>query len=110
MDALCIRAEAYSNIKSSESFDWLTDRMSTLDGIITNGRKFYNDSVTLNNIKTEKFPDLSEAISYFSFRLSTVKILGTVFGISIKEVTPPAMAALVLAYRLPLCVSPGSLN
>jgi LemA protein len=58
MEALRIRAEAYPDLKASESFGRLSHRISTLEDIIADRREFYNDSVTLNNIKTEKFPDL----------------------------------------------------
>ena len=38
--------------------------------------------------------DVFDAIRYFSSNNSIVKVFGIVFGISIKEVIPPATAAL----------------
>ena len=52
--------------------------------------------------------DCSAAIRYFSFKISMLNTFGDVLGISIKEVTPPASAALLSVYKSPLWVSPGS--
>src|SRR5262245_56520908 len=61
------------------------------------------------HIKKELFAnELRAQISYFSSSSFCVSVFGTVFGISIKEVTPPATAALDSVKISALCVRPGS--
>ena len=62
------------------------------------------------NRKPKFANDFSAAIWYFSANTSRVNTFGNVFGMSIKEVTPPATAARLSVYRSPLCVNPGSLK
>jgi LemA protein len=50
-------AEAYPDLKASESFQHLQARITGLESGIADRREFYNESVNLNNIRIEQFPD-----------------------------------------------------
>ena len=50
-------AEAYPELKTSEQFQHLQARISALESAITDRREFYNDSVNINNVRIEQFPD-----------------------------------------------------
>ncbi len=58
MTGLLARAEAYPELKSSEHFQRLLARISALQDGISDRREFYNESVNINNIRREQFPDL----------------------------------------------------
>src|SRR5688572_17430523 len=60
-------AEAYPELKSNETFQHLQARISTLENAIADRREFYNDSVNINNVRIEQFPD-SIVAALFSFR------------------------------------------
>ena len=51
-------AEAYPELKANESFQHLQQRISGLENAIADRREFYNESVNINNIQIEQFPDL----------------------------------------------------
>ncbi|HEY5719063.1 MAG TPA: LemA family protein [Gammaproteobacteria bacterium] len=51
-------AEAYPELKANESFKHLQGRISGLENAIADRREFYNESVNLNNIRIEQFPDV----------------------------------------------------
>lgn len=51
-------AEAYPELKANESFQHLQQRVSGLENAIADRREFYNESVNINNIQIEQFPDL----------------------------------------------------
>ena len=51
-------AEAYPDLKASESFRQLEARISALENSIADRREFYNAAVNANNIRIEQFPDL----------------------------------------------------
>jgi LemA protein len=51
-------AENYPRLRANENFLKLQERISGLENEIADRREFYNDSVTLYNIKTDSFPDL----------------------------------------------------
>jgi LemA protein len=51
-------AESYPDLKANESFLQLQSRISGLENAIADRREFYNDSVNINNISIEQFPDL----------------------------------------------------
>lgn len=51
-------AEAYPDLKTSETFGHLQARISGLEEAIADRREFYNDSVNLNNVAIERFPDV----------------------------------------------------
>jgi len=51
-------AEAYPDLKANENFQHLQERISGLENAIADRREFYNESVNLNNIRIEQFPDV----------------------------------------------------
>lgn len=50
--------EDYPDLKANENFQHLQSRISTLENTIADRREFYNDSVNINNIGIEQFPDV----------------------------------------------------
>ena len=60
-------AEAYPELKSNEQFLHLQSRISGLENTIADRREFYNDSVNINNVRVEQFPELVLA-RLFSFK------------------------------------------
>jgi LemA protein len=60
-------AEAYPELKANDNFMQLQQRISSLESTIADRRELYNDSVNLNNIRVESFPD-SVLAKMFSFR------------------------------------------
>ncbi|MCP4874514.1 MAG: LemA family protein [Gammaproteobacteria bacterium] len=51
-------AEDYPELRANENFQHLQNRISTLESNIADRREFYNESVNINNIGIETFPDL----------------------------------------------------
>jgi LemA protein len=51
-------AEDYPELRANESFQHLQSRISNLENTIADRREFYNESVNINNIGIETFPDL----------------------------------------------------
>jgi len=51
-------AEAYPELKANEQFRHLQHRISALESAIADRREFYNESVNINNIRIEQFPDI----------------------------------------------------
>ncbi len=51
-------AEAYPELKTSETFNHLQTRITGLEEAIADRREFYNDSANLNNVAVERFPDV----------------------------------------------------
>ena len=64
-------AESYPDLKADKTFKHLRDRITTLENTIADRREYYNESVTLNNIRIETFPDLLVA-RLFGFRAQTI--------------------------------------
>jgi len=64
-------AEEYPELKANETFQHLQGRISGLENSIADRREFYNESVNLNNIGIEEFPDVIVArlFTFKSFRL-----------------------------------------
>jgi len=60
-------AESYPDLKANQSFQHLQTRISQLEESIADRRELYNDSVNINNIRIDQFPDLAIARS-FGFR------------------------------------------
>jgi len=58
--------EDYPDLKANENFQHLQGRISTLENTIADRREFYNESVNINNIGIEQFPDVIVA-SMFGF-------------------------------------------
>ncbi|MCE5180270.1 MAG: LemA family protein [Betaproteobacteria bacterium] len=54
-------AEAYPELKANENFQHLQGRITGLENAIADRREFYNDSVNLNNVRIEQFPDMMVA-------------------------------------------------
>ena len=50
-------AEAYPELKTNETFLHLQARITGLENSIADRREFYNDSVNVNNVRVEQFPD-----------------------------------------------------
>ena len=50
-------AEAYPELKTNETFLHLQSRISALENAIADRREFYNESVNVNNVRIEQFPD-----------------------------------------------------
>jgi len=51
-------AEAYPELKTNEQFMNLQTRISALENAIADRREFYNESVNINNVRIEQFPDV----------------------------------------------------
>jgi LemA protein len=51
-------AEAYPDLKTNEQFMNLQTRISALENAIADRREFYNESVNINNVRIEQFPDV----------------------------------------------------
>lgn len=51
-------AEAYPDLKANETFQHLQARITGLENTIADRREFYNESVNVNNVKIEQFPDV----------------------------------------------------
>lgn len=60
-------AESYPDLKANEQFLHLQSRISGLENSIADRREFYNDSVNINNVRIQQFPDLFLA-KLFNFR------------------------------------------
>jgi LemA protein len=50
-------AEAYPELKTNEQFMNLQARISSLENAIADRREFYNETVNINNVRIEQFPD-----------------------------------------------------
>jgi LemA protein len=50
-------AEAYPELKANEQFMQLQQRISSLESLISDRRELYNESVNLNNVRVDSFPD-----------------------------------------------------
>ncbi len=51
-------AEAYPELKANENFQHLQARITNLENTIADRREFYNESVNVNNVRIEQFPDV----------------------------------------------------
>ncbi len=58
LGALIATVEAYPELKSNEHFQHLIARITELENTIADRREFYNESVNLNNVRIEQFPDV----------------------------------------------------
>jgi LemA protein len=50
-------AEAYPDLKANQNFLALQRRITDLENAIADRREFYNESVNINNVRIEQFPD-----------------------------------------------------
>ena len=60
-------AEAYPDLKTNQTFQQLQTRISALENAIADRREFYNESVNVNNVRIEQFPD-SIIAGMFNFK------------------------------------------
>jgi len=51
-------AEAYPQLKADQSFLKLQSRISELENAVADRREFYNDSVTVYNVRIQQIPDV----------------------------------------------------
>jgi LemA protein len=51
-------AESYPDLKANEQFMHLHSRISGLENAIADRREFYNESVNINNVSIEQFPEV----------------------------------------------------
>jgi LemA protein len=51
-------AENYPDLKTNDTFKHLQGRITGLENAIADRREFYNDSVNVNNVRIEQFPDV----------------------------------------------------
>ncbi|MSQ69503.1 MAG: LemA family protein [Gammaproteobacteria bacterium] len=58
LGSLFALAENYPDLKANETFRHLRGRISELENALADRRELYNDTVNLNNIRVEQFPDL----------------------------------------------------
>jgi LemA protein len=64
-------AEAYPDLKADETFQHLQARITGLENAIADRREFYNESVNINNVRIEQFPDVIIART-FNFKAFTL--------------------------------------
>jgi LemA protein len=64
-------AEAYPELKADQSFQHLQARITGLENSIADRREFYNESVNINNVRIEQFPDVVLA-RFFGFKSFTL--------------------------------------
>ena len=57
LGSLFALAEAYPDLKTNQTFQQLQNRISSLENAIADRREFYNESVNVNNVRIEQFPD-----------------------------------------------------
>jgi LemA protein len=51
-------AENYPDLKASESFQHLQERITGLESGIADRRELYNAAVNINNVRIEQFPEV----------------------------------------------------
>jgi len=61
--------EAYPELKASENFQHLQARITGLENDIADRRELYNETVNLNNVRVQQFPDVVVA-QLFAFQAS----------------------------------------
>ena len=71
LGSLFALAENYPDLKANETFLNLQSRISSLENAIADRREFYNESVNINNVRIEQFPDLivAKLLSFPRFTL-----------------------------------------
>ncbi len=67
LGSLFALAEDYPDLKANQNFQQLQTRISSLENAIADRREFYNESVNVNNVRVEQFPDTLIA-SIFGFK------------------------------------------
>jgi LemA protein len=69
-------AEAYPELKANENFMQLQARITALENAIADRRELYNESVNINNVRIEQFPD-SIIASLFRFEAKPLLVFAT---------------------------------
>jgi|TARA_B100000674_G_scaffold220012_1_gene180259 LemA protein len=64
-------AENYPDLKASESFQHLQERITGLENGIADRRELYNAAVNINNVRIEQFPEVLLA-RLFAFKPATL--------------------------------------
>jgi LemA protein len=64
-------AESYPELKANEQFLHLQSRISGLENAIADRREFYNESVNINNVSIEQFPNVFVA-RMFNFKAAVM--------------------------------------
>lgn len=59
-------AENYPELKADQNFQHLQQRITGLENTIADRREYYNETVNLNNVRIEQFPDVIVA-RWFGF-------------------------------------------
>lgn len=67
LGSLFALVESYPELKANEQFLHLQSRISGLENAIADRREFYNESVNINNVRIEQFPELLIA-TWFKFK------------------------------------------
>ena len=70
-------AEAYPELKANDNFMQLQQRITSLENAIADRRELYNESVNINNVRVEQFPDAVIA-RLFSFETKPLLEFSTV--------------------------------
>lgn len=71
LGALFAVAEAYPELKTNQNFLQLQARITQLENAIADRRELYNESVNINNVRIEQFPDvvLAQALGFKEAKL-----------------------------------------
>ncbi len=64
-------AENYPDLKANESFQHLQNRITDLEDNIADRREYYNETVNVNNVGIEEFPDVIVA-RFFNFKSASL--------------------------------------
>lgn len=58
LGSITATVEAYPELRANQSLQTLLGRITGLENAIADRREFYNESVNLNNVRIEEFPDV----------------------------------------------------
>ncbi|HKY89763.1 MAG TPA: LemA family protein, partial [Nevskiaceae bacterium] len=58
LGSIVATAEAYPELRANQSLQTLLGRITGLENAIADRREFYNESVNVNNVRIEQFPDV----------------------------------------------------
>ncbi|HET8881261.1 MAG TPA: LemA family protein [Solimonas sp.] len=67
LGSITATVEAYPELKANQSIQQLLGRITGLENAIADRREFYNETVNLNNVRIEQFPDVIVA-RLFAFK------------------------------------------
>jgi LemA protein len=67
LGSISATAEAYPELRANQSLQTLLGRITGLENAIADRREFYNESVNVNNVRIEQFPDVLVA-RFMNFR------------------------------------------